>query len=449
MIRKGEGHYVEFKQSIPSKVTELAEEICAFANTEGGVVLVGVNDKGQITGIELDNVMRSRLQHAIGTIEPAVPVNISELNTEDGKTVLCLECATGNSRPHMVSGRIIVRNGPNSEKLVTQEKIWEFFVYCDRILFDQKVCGDFKFPEDFDQDFFKLFLAKAGISTVLSKETVLNNLKLMNGPDHFRNAVVLLFAKDTQRFYTQAITRCVLFKGTNKYKILDDKTYTGNLVQQYEQAYKYIVSKLNLSYIIEGGGPRKEVLEIPETVFKEALINSLCHRDYFEKGAVTMAEIFDDRVVIHNPGGLVTSIKKSDFGRKSFSRNPLVFDMLQRLNMVEKVGSGINRMREEMVAANLPEPEFSLEGMFTVTFYRPLKFSDWIISIQEITSHIQIKILTQININQSVTIREIADELKLSIRTVERNVAKLKEIGFLVRIGSDKAGYYQITKKRV
>jgi ATP-dependent DNA helicase RecG len=116
--------------------------------------------------------------------------------------------------------------------------------------------------------------------------------------------------------------------------------------------------------------------------------------------------------------------------------------------MVEKVGSGINRMREEMLAANLPEPEFSLEGMFTVTFYRPLKFSDWIITIQEMANRIQIAILTQINANQSVTIREIAHGLNMSIRTVERNVAKLKEIGFLIRIGSDKDGYYEIHKKR-
>lgn len=456
MISQGEGQHIEFKSSIPSKVTDLAEELCAFANAEGGTVLIGVNDKGDITGIELDNITRSRLQNAISAIQPILPVRMAELRTEANKRVLSLQCDRGPLRPYLVSGHFVVRRGPNSEKLLSQEEIFEFFVACDRIFFDKRICKDFRFPEDFDSAFFKTFCTAAGISMLrgetipdlLPEENILRNLDLLEGSNGFKSAVVLLFAKDVQRFHSQAITRCLLFKGTNKTHIIDDKTYGGNLVQQYEQAYKYILSKLNLSYIIKGGGPRKEVLEIPETVFKESLINSLCHRDYYEHGAVTHVEIFDDRVVISNPGGLVNSVSKQEFGIKSFSRNPLVFAMFQRMNLVEKVGSGINRMRDEMRSAGLPEPVYSLDGMFTATFYRPVEFADWKSKIQEEVNDTQLAILELINQNQHITIREMAELLQVATRTIERNTARLKDTGLLTRHGSDKDGYYQINMKR-
>ncbi len=127
---------------------------------------------------------------------------------------------------------------------------------------------------------------------------------------------------------------------------------------------QWLRAKLNVSYDIEGqgGGPRKEHWEIPETVFKEAIINALSHRDYYEKGAVIHIEVFEDRVEISNPGGLVSSISESDFGKKSHSRNPLIFGLFARMQLVEQVGSGIGRIQELMEKAGLPEASFRKEG---------------------------------------------------------------------------------------
>jgi ATP-dependent DNA helicase RecG len=171
----------------------------------------------------------------------------------------------------------------------------------------------------------------------------------------------LFFAKNVQSYIDHATIRCVLLKGTDKRYILDSKEITGNLVVQYGEALKYIISKLNLRYEIESqkGGPRKELLEIPETVFREALVNALCHRSYYDKGAVIMVEIYDDRVEISNPGGLISVITQQEFGTKSFSRNPLIFGLMQRIDLVEKVGSGIKRMRDTMKGANLRTPYLS------------------------------------------------------------------------------------------
>ncbi len=117
----------------------------------------------------------------------------------------------------------------------------------------------------------------------------------------------------------------------------------------------------------------EEVWEIPETALKESIINALSHRDYYDKGGRTMIELFDDRVEITNPGGLVSAISQEEFGTKSSSRNPLVFGLFQRMDMVEQVGSGIRRIKKDIREAGLPEPVFKTKGMFTIVFERPIE----------------------------------------------------------------------------
>lgn len=110
----------------------------------------------------------------------------------------------------------------------------------------------------------------------------------------------------------------------------------------------WLKGKLDVRYEIEGGGPRKEIWEIPETALKEAVLNALSHRDYYDKGAKITVELFKDRVEVSNPGGLTSAISLVDFGTKSHSRNPLIFGLFVRIRMVEQVGSGIGRIRDLM-----------------------------------------------------------------------------------------------------
>lgn len=149
--------------------------------------------------------------------------------------------------------------------------------------------------------------------------------------------------------------------------------------------YKHIKAKRNVRYAIEGTGsqPRKKLWEIPETVFKEAIINALAHRDYYDKGARITIEVFNDRVEVSNPGGLISGIPKNEFGKRSLSRNPLIFGLFERIRMVEQVGSGISRMRDLMIEENLTPPEFNTEGIFTATFRRPFDFNKWVDKLTE------------------------------------------------------------------
>lgn len=120
---------------------------------------------------------------------------------------------------------------------------------------------------------------------------------------------------------------------------------------------------------------------------------------------------------------------------------------MQRIDLVEKVGSGITRMQDAMKEAKLPEPVFTMGGFFTVRFYRPVDFKAWISSIKDKLSEKQYYILQRINAYpQDSTIKTMAELLNTSTRTIERNITVLKELGLLERIGSDKEGHYQINK---
>jgi ATP-dependent DNA helicase RecG len=134
----------------------------------------------------------------------------------------------------------------------------------------------------------------------------------------------------------------------------------------------FLLRDLRLEYKIETAGPREEILEIPEEALREAVVNAIAHRDYNEKRANIQVDIFDDRVEINSPGGLPPVIKKQDFGKRSFPRNPLLFSLFKSVNLVEKVGSGIERMRHVMKQAGLPAPVFEFTNFFTVTFIRPI-----------------------------------------------------------------------------
>lgn len=445
IIQEGEGYNVEYKQSFPSKLSELAIELCAFANANGGVLLIGINDKQQVVGVTLDNAQRSRIRSVINLIDPVLSIQVVE-HPINGKVILCFECPVGEQKPYTVSGAIYVRNGPNSEKITSIEQIRRFFQNSDSIFFDIATSSSFHYPEDFNSAYFQEFIKRAGITSNINESSLLENLRLVNLNKQLNNAAVLFFAKNVQSHIDHAQVRCVLFKGTDKRYILDSKEITGNLVQQYEESLKYLISKLNLRYEIENhqGGQREELLEIPEIVFREALVNAICHRSYYEKGAAIMVEIYDDRVEITNPGGLIATITQQEFGTKSFSRNPLIFGLMQRIDLVEKVGSGIKRMRDAMKDAKLIEPKFEMGGFFSVTFYRPMAFEKWLNGWHLQLSVPMMKILMAIYDEDRITKPQLTGVIGQSKTSVDNTISRLKKLGLLTREGSDKNGRWVI-----
>jgi ATP-dependent DNA helicase RecG len=355
----------------------------------------------------------------------------------------------------------LVRGG----KLTNVDEIRDIFQRHERIYFDAVPAPRVRFDEELDRDNLLKFRREAGCSFGVPDEQILDNLQVFGDDGVPLAGGVLFFCRAPERFFFHAVVRCVQFKGTDKVIILDDKTFGGPLVKQYEQAMGWLQSKLTLSYIIEGTGPRREVWEMPLNVFKEAIINALAHRDYYEQGASITIEMFDDRIEITNPGGLLPVVARN-FGRKSLSRNPLIFGLFTRMHLVEHIGSGIPRMQKEMLDAGLEEPVFETEGMFTVTFMRPAarvspevqqQFEkrpstpasttvgrhSSIVSDEPAVYHTrsavvtpqQQRILDILREHPHYNLEDVAAELGVGRTTVATQTKRLRELGLLLRQG--------------
>lgn len=445
IIASGEGYNAEFKVSIPSKIKEITEEVCAFANASGGVVLIGVDDANTIKGITIDNAKRSAIQNSINEISPVLKCDFNIVEV-DGKDIAVIEVPSGQNKPYVLSGAIYVRQGPNSQKLTTVEEMRDFFQQADKIYFDDAICKKANIDEDIAKENIKTFRFEAGLVNATSDEQLFTNLKLVTDDGQLKNGAVLFFGSNPEKFFEKAVIRCVAFEGTDKRYIVDDKVMTGTLYQQYQKSMIWLKSKLDVRYDIEGEGgkPRKELWEIPETAFKEIIINSLAHRDYYDKGARITIEVFDDRVEISNPGGLVSAVPKSEFGKRSASRNPLIFGLFERMRLVEQIGSGITRIRDVMNDEGLTPPEFNIDGMFTVTLRRPFDFEKWVEKWVEKLTDNRVKILREVHNNHKVTKKELEQAVGISASAIDNNIDVLKDLGLLSRVGSDKGGYWKI-----
>ena len=208
---------------------------------------------------------------------------------------------------------------------------------------------------------------------MLEKDAILKNLHCagaVGGKLCFTNAGALFFrTNDEDVMFRHAGIVCALYKGKDKAYILDAKELNGDIVSNVDDAIIFLKKHLRVSYKIETLR-RENILELPEDALREAVVNAVCHRDYFEKGARVMVEIFDDRVDIVSPGGVCKGITHENFGTISITRNSIVASMLHRSGYIEQMGTGIKRMRNAARDAQVAEPEFELSGFFKVTFKR-------------------------------------------------------------------------------
>lgn len=442
ILKQGEGYNIEFKRSINK---DLPKEICSFVNASGGKIFIGINDNNTVCGVNMNNKSASSLQNYINSVNPTPDVEISEFEYKD-KNIVVLDCPSGKQKPYMALGSIYIRQGANAQKLISPNEIRVFFQEQSKVYFDLATEKSFNFPEDLNLNAFEKFKNETGIRSGNSAETVLRNLRLLSDDMQLRNAGILLFAKSPQRYFPHATIRFLVFKGTDKRYILDDKRIEGTLTQQFFEAMNQLRRILQVRYDIEntGDAQRHETPEIPLEVLREALINALVHRDYEESGGTIQVEVFDNRIEISNPGGLIAGIPQKQFGKRSLSRNPLIFGIFMRLRLAEQVGSGILRMQETMRDAKLPAPDFQTEGIFSVSLYRPVDFEQWLMNVKKNITKNQGRILKAIYANPEITHKELAEELNLSTTAVGNNIKKLKHNQLLERIGSDKTGYWTV-----
>lgn len=360
LLALGESFTTEFKRSGTSN---LGREICAFANASGGVILIGVADSGEIVGVADHNRLKSEVQAIARSAEPSIGVDVESI----GK-VLRVNIPAQHSKPYSFAGKFYLREGASSQQM-SREEIREFFYREGLIHFDETPCERFSLDQDLSNDIWALFCKRARIPVEMPPLTALRNLHLVSEDGRMTHAGAWLLARDIQKFSISADVACALFMGTDKVHILDRRGFNGDVFSMIDEVMAWLLSKLNIAYIIKHV-KREERPELPEEALREVVVNALVHRDYRSTANVQIY-VFRDRVEVVSPGGLPAGMSEADLGIKSIPRNPLLFSMLHRMAAVERIGSGIKRIRRLCAEYGVVEPVIDVsEHWFTVRFIR-------------------------------------------------------------------------------
>ncbi len=457
---EGEAYKIEFKEAL----TNIDKELVAFANSSGGRIFLGITDDKKIKGVKITNKLKSQIKDIANNCQPPVKILFEEF-----KNILVIIVREGEDKPYKCSSGFYTRVGPNTQKL-SRDEIIEFFKVEGKIRFDELMNLKFDYDTHFDPNKLDRFLRLAGISKVLDTPSILINLGVaekQEGKVIFNNAGILFFAKNLQDIYYHTAVTCALYKGTEKIEVLDRRDFNEDLISNIDGAMIFLMRYLAVRYEMTGEPRRKEIPEVPYDALREAIINAVAHRDYFEKGTNVMVEMFDDRLEITNFGGLVKGLKPEDFGTKSVLRNPNIAGLLHRVKYIEKMGTGINKMRGLMAEAGLPPIVFEFNTFFTATFRRPAKkelivfenagavfeaISDTIndtISepINEVIKKRLTKELLHILEYGFITRVVIENTAKVSTATAKRDISLLKKLGLIKFEGARKTGRYVLTEK--
>jgi len=448
ILSEGEGYTVEFKESADKS---LPSEVCAFANASGGRVFIGVDDRGRVVGTDTSNAARSRVQDTINQIEPRLNVNIEIVDS-----IIVVTVPEGTHKPYSCSKGFYLRSGPNSQKL-ERDSIIEFFQNEGRVRYDEIIREDLPIMERFNESAYKRYIKLAKISDVLEKEAILKNLNcadMIGNKLCFTNAGALFFrTNDEDVAFRHAGIVCALYKGTDKAYILDAKELNSDIVSNVDDTMVFLKKHLRVSYKIETL-QRENILELPEDALREAVVNAVCHRDYFEKGARVMVEIYDDRVDIVSPGGVCKGITPENFGTVSITRNSVLASMLYRIGYIEQMGTGIMRMKRAAKEAKIAEPEFEFSGFFKVTFKRSVVQSIDVGDEQAIaidrqaikTSDRKRAVLSYIEEHAQATTSEVSNLLGLSKGRVRAILQEMANDGTIEKVGNNRYAYYVLKR---
>ncbi len=227
----------------------------------------------------------------------------------------------------------------------------------------------------------------------------------------------------------------------------DKKEYNSDIFSVLQNTLAFIQNHINLRGEIKGLY-RVDTYEIPTEALREALINALIHRDYTNFGRDIKVGIYDDIVNIVSPGSLPHNITLEDIENgRSETRNKILANLFKELELIEKWGTGINRIKKLCIEKGLKKPIFSEKNDFIdIQFPREIAKLE---TTQETTQETiklttKEKILNYIKTNKNITREELATLIGVSSNAIKQHLSNLKKDGVIQRIGSTKAGYWEI-----
>ncbi len=392
-IKIGESHYREFKSAWGGPVSQkvlrpakdlmfdISKSLVAFANADGGELLLGVEDEGTITGApysaeELSQILAATQTH----IHPDTPLPAPRKThlDVDGKKVIYFYVPKGTQYIHLTSdGRCLKRVDRESipfsaEKIVAnrledQSRTWDREIAFGATL------------EHLDLDLIRSVASQVAYG--ISVEKCLQYLDLAEfTPDglKLKKAAAVLFAKDIRKWHPGCIVRILTIRGKEKrtgegFNIVKDEVVSDNVLKLVDSSWERLTHALSVHTQLTESARFQQHLMYPQIAVREALMNAIVHRNYAIEGRGIEISIYQDRLEILSPGMLLSTVSIDDIRTLKGaheSRNPLIARVLREVGLIQELGEGIRRIFNVMRSNALAEPDIESNTTgFTVTLF--------------------------------------------------------------------------------
>ncbi len=419
----------EFKREYTD---EIKKTIVAFANTEGGVLYIGINDDGSVFGIDDTDKTVLQITSALrDTIRPDV-ISLTKISVEscDKKNIIVVRVQRGTARPYYLSSKglrpegVYIRHGASSipapEALIVEmirENAQSFET-------ERSLNQDLSFEQA--SEYFKRKNVEFGNSQKKSLGLI--------GKDGTYTVLALLLSD--QNPYS---IKLAVFDGESKNDFRDRREINSSVLKQVEDAYEFI-DKSNRVRSEFSGLERTDRFDYPKEALREALLNCVVHRDYAFSGPILIS-VFDDRIEFVSIGGLVKGLKKEDiFLGISQPRNPKLANVFYRLRLIEAYGTGILKIKEAY-SKTIQKPVFEItDNAFKIVL--PNTNVHTKNDMAQTLSSTDMTILNSIEAGKLHTRKEIQDKTRFSQSTVIKALKKLEQNGLIIRKGNARTVVY-------
>ncbi|MGI6782105.1 MAG: ATP-binding protein [Acholeplasmataceae bacterium] len=451
-----EDNKIEYKIEIPKKTKDLKAEIVSFLNSDGGTILLGVDDNGNLLE---DNVKYYKEWEEIlsNWISNAFEPNVNHLiNIYPNEKPFRIEVKSGTDKPYFFkdgegfnSKGVFIRVG-STKRLASFEEVQRLIYKSRSHKFERLV--------SLNQDLTFTY------ATNIFKEKGLNfdlyGLQLYTPNKEFNNAALYLSDQNP------TITKFAVFQGLTVTTFLDKKEFSGSIIKQLDDVLYFANLSNRKKVVITGKPQRDEYLDYPKRALREAIVNCYCHRDWTLSGDIKI-EFYDDRVQIFSPGSLPDGLTLENIKEgMSAKRNPIIVNALDKADYIENYSTGVRRIFEDYIGFH-KQPHFSISDNGVIVTLYNRNYDDTHNDAQsdvqndvqsDVQNDVQIKtgnlkpvdrreiLVKMISNNFEITIDDMSEALGVSRPTIERDLTHLRKQGKVKYVGSAKTGKWIVLK---
>lgn len=477
-LQLGESHFREFKtayegppeskrhRNIKDICVDIAETLVAFANADGGELLVGVEDDGTVTGVDpsgskLDVMIAAPRTH-IHNETPLPSPRVSKI-THDQKLILYFSIPKGTSYVYLTaSGRCLQRKDresvPISSESIHFSRAEVTSREYDRAFVDHADIADL--------DALLVNEVSQRLSKGMSVEKCLQHLELAEYDGvrfRLRRAALLLFARQSNRWHPRLQVRVLKINGTEmksgeNFNVVVDQEVSNNILTLIESSWDLLRPHLTETRFSKEALFRSQIM-YPELACREALVNAIAHRDYSIEGRGIEVRVYTDRLEIISPGGLLSSVNINELRGLTGahqSRNSMVTRVLREVGYMRELGEGMRRIYELMKSNDLTAPELHADNnVFSVTLHHKYIFSKeqkiWLDSFEKFELSREQKTIVLLGYDgRVVSPKEIWDAVGIVDTDYYRQLLEsLRRLGILSRTISKASAITAARKRRI